>query len=374
MKVNTGKTFASGILHAEAGRLGGHKQVAGMLERRLSTVRVQGRPVQTLPSDAPFLYLGVTMTLTMNWKHHFENVIRKAKEQAQSVRASWATGGQRVKLAETVVRPGVTSSFCVAPFTPLHIRMLDGVLVGMYKQAYGQRRSTPTAAVHEDVSRFGLGCRSLLVEYVHESTKQYTEAYNDGGAYGAITRALVARQNGGLGGLTASELGARAMRHLRIRQLSTFAETGLTLVKTSTGETVELEGTDLQQVVAAVRAAAGTQLAAVVTQKVLLPLIDVGVEYITDVLSRDCTKVLSAADLRKKYGSRVRTKHIQALHKLAHLLHDPAPSKVCNDKAQLSADAMEAMGIRAVAAEHLPILTAPYMHPLGQVDLRNMAV
>ncbi len=53
-----------------------------MLERRLGTVRVQGRPVQTLPSDAPFLYLGVTMTLTMNWRHHFENVIRKAKDQA----------------------------------------------------------------------------------------------------------------------------------------------------------------------------------------------------------------------------------------------------------------------------------------------------
>jgi hypothetical protein len=164
MVVNTGKTFASGILHAEAARFGGHKQVAGMLARRLGALRVQGRPVQTLPSDAPFLYLGVTMTLTMNWKHHFENVIRKAKDQAQSVRASWATGGQRVKLAETVVRPGITSSFSVAPFAPLHIRVLDGVLVGMYKQAYRQRRSTPTAAVHEDVNRFGMGCWSLLVD------------------------------------------------------------------------------------------------------------------------------------------------------------------------------------------------------------------
>ena len=185
MAVNTGKTFASGILHAEAAAHGGHKQVAGMLRRRLEAqVRVQGQPVQVVASDAPFLYLGVTMTLTLDWRHNYASAIRKAKEQAQSVRTSWGKGHQKVKMAETVVRAGIASSFSVAPFTPVHIRMLDGVLVGMYKQAYGQRRSTPTAMVQEDVQRFGMGCTSLLVGYTHECIKRFTEAYNDEGAYG----------------------------------------------------------------------------------------------------------------------------------------------------------------------------------------------
>jgi hypothetical protein len=155
------------------------------------------------------------------------------------------------------------------------------------------------------------------------------------------------------------------MRHLRVRQLSAFADIGLVLTRTSTNETVGLEGTDLHGVVAAVRAAAGTQLAAVLTQKVLLPLIDVGVEYITDVLSRDYTKVISAQDLRRKYGRRVRTKHIQALYKLAYLLHDPAPTKVCTDKAQLCQEVVEAKGIRTVADAHMQTLHAPSALPLG---------
>ena len=50
MAVNTGKTFASGILHAEAARHGGHKQVAGMLQRRLGSITVQGKPVETQAS------------------------------------------------------------------------------------------------------------------------------------------------------------------------------------------------------------------------------------------------------------------------------------------------------------------------------------
>jgi hypothetical protein len=128
-----------------------------------------------------------------------------------------ATGGQIVKMAETVVRPGITSSFSVAPFSPMHVWLLDSVMVGIYKRAYRQRRSTPSAAVHEDHNRFGMGYKSLLASYAHESTKQITEAYNDAGAYGIVTRSLLRHQSGALGGLDANELGKVAMRHLCIR-------------------------------------------------------------------------------------------------------------------------------------------------------------
>jgi hypothetical protein len=252
MKVNAGKTFALGVLHNTAANFGGHKHVAAKLQRQLRRITVQGQSLACLAPDDPFLYLGVTMTLTLNWRHNFDNVMAKAKEQAEALYRSLATGGQIVKLAETVLRPGIASSFSVAPFTPMQIKLLDSVMVGVYKRAYRQRRSTPTAAVHEDPSRFGMGCTSLLVGYAHESTKQLTEAYNDGGAYGIITRSLLRQQARALGGLDAGELGTVAMRHLRIHQLSAMRDGNLRLVNMEASKSVNLEGTDLYRIIAAI--------------------------------------------------------------------------------------------------------------------------
>jgi hypothetical protein len=299
------------------------------------------------------------MTLTLDWRHNFTTVMSKAKEQANALYRSLATGGQVVKLAETVLRPGIASSFSVAPFTPLQIKMLDSVMVGVYKRAYRQRRSTPSAAVHEDPNRFGMGCASLLVGYAHEATKQLTEAYNDGGAYGIITRSLLKLQARTLGGLDAGELGAVAMRHLRVRQLSAVRDSKLQLINMEASTSVDLEGTDLYRIVTAVREAAGGRLADAASQRILLPLLQLGMRHITDVLNPDCTWVMGAADLRLKFGSRrVKTKHVHAIYKLAYLLHEGTPGKVCTDKALLTRDAVEGAGARRIAAVHIPALRA----------------
>jgi hypothetical protein len=88
------------------------------------------------PSGAPFLYLGVTLTLALDWKHNFNKVTAKAREQARALYCSLATGGQIVKMAETVVRPCITSPFSVAPFSPMHVRLLDSVMAGIYYYCY----------------------------------------------------------------------------------------------------------------------------------------------------------------------------------------------------------------------------------------------
>jgi ribonuclease HI len=373
MAVNAGKTFASGILHKAAADFGGgHKRINGMLEKRLAQVQVQGQNVAYMPPEAPFLYLGVTMTLTLDWRHNFDNVIRKAKEQAQSLYRSLATGGQVVKMAETVVRPGISSSFGVAPFTPLHIRLLDSVMAGIYKRAYRQRTSTPTAAVHEDVNRFGMGCTSLLVTYAQEGVKQITEAYNEAGAYGIVTRSLLQHQTRVLGGLSAEELGKVAMRHLRIRQLSAAEAGKLRLVNVAESKSVCLAGTDLYNVVTAVREAAGEQLARAASHKIMVPLLSLGIRHITDVLSHDCTAVMTLADVRLKFGSRrVKTKHANALYKLSYLLHQAEPTSVCTDKRLLTAAAVESRGARHIATNHVPVLrAAPYTEQLS--TLQNM--
>ncbi len=81
-------------------------------------------------------------------------------------------------MINTMVKPIVTSTFMVAPYTAAQLRTLDGLIVGMAKRAYGQRRSAPTAMATEDVAKFGMGCPSLLVEYMQDKVKYLTEAIN----------------------------------------------------------------------------------------------------------------------------------------------------------------------------------------------------
>jgi hypothetical protein len=71
MKVNTGKTIISGILHATAKtkRYSTHAATdARVLAMQLENkIIVQGKPVTYQHPADPFTYLGVDLTLTLNW-------------------------------------------------------------------------------------------------------------------------------------------------------------------------------------------------------------------------------------------------------------------------------------------------------------------
>jgi hypothetical protein len=81
MKVNTGKTIISGILHATAQtkRYGTHAATdARVLALQLKNkIIVQGKPVTYQHPADPFTYLGVDLTLTLNWGHQLRKVLDK---------------------------------------------------------------------------------------------------------------------------------------------------------------------------------------------------------------------------------------------------------------------------------------------------------
>jgi hypothetical protein len=99
----------------------------------------------------------------------------------------------------------------------------------------------------------------------------------------------------------------------------------------------------------------------------MVPLLDLAMRHITDVLSPDCASVMSAQDLKPKFGSRrVKTKHINALYKLAYLLNEAEPQGICTDKSRLRREVIEANGVRRIASVHVQALrAAPYEHQLN---------
>ena len=66
MKVNASKSFVTGQLHRLADHLGGYRSVEPMLRAQLRGMQVQGQEVAYLPPSAPFRYLGVTLTMTLD--------------------------------------------------------------------------------------------------------------------------------------------------------------------------------------------------------------------------------------------------------------------------------------------------------------------
>jgi hypothetical protein len=127
--------------------------------------------------DQPFTYLGVDMTLTINWQHQYTKVHSIVRDLSRTLYHNRATCGQKVNMINTMVKPAIISSFMVAPFTAVQLRMLDGLVAGMVKRAYKLPRSTPTAMVMEDIAKFGMGCPSLLVDYMQAKVKYLTEAH-----------------------------------------------------------------------------------------------------------------------------------------------------------------------------------------------------
>jgi hypothetical protein len=233
MKVNTTKTIVSGILHhnATSGFVGhlhtvDHQLIAGRLR---NAIYVQGAPVKYLPPDEPFKYLGVKITLTLDWKPQFLTMLTTLKDKCQQLKRSRLPASTKLRIVRTVLKPKVAYAFSVAPYNPAHLKALDSQLAAVAKQAYGQRHAMPTAMVMEDIDRFGLGLTSLLVDYNHTSVKHLTEALNDATIYGTITHKLLRLQATQTAGLTAGQLRNIAWRFMRIRQLSAVQQSGLSM-------------------------------------------------------------------------------------------------------------------------------------------------
>jgi hypothetical protein len=78
--------------------------------------------------------------------------------------------------------------------------------------------------IMEDITSFGLGTTSLLVDYAHACVRHATYAINDEGTYGYVTRSLINAQASATGSIPAADLHHSAGSMLRIRQLSMLQE------------------------------------------------------------------------------------------------------------------------------------------------------
>ena len=164
-----------------------------MLENRLKIVTLHGKHPNILhPHEQPYHYLGVELTMTLNWKFQLEAVKLQAKAKLNS---SMLLPRQKLTYVQICIRPAVTYAFPISQYDVKGIQMLDKKMAAIAKQAMKLPRDLPNGVLLSSKERAGIGIGSLFVDYGQLSAAHLTRCFNDEGPLGRSTRSLYVWQH-----------------------------------------------------------------------------------------------------------------------------------------------------------------------------------
>jgi len=165
MSVNGTKCGVTGIRHGMDGRTQSNplsRSSIAALRNSLQDVHVQQQPIPFHhPDKDPYPYLGVLMTITLNFTHYYLALLAKLKEKTEQLNKSFATGPQRLRALTQCIIPGATYAFPLLPIGPTELNRCDAIIAKCAKQAVRLPLWVASRAVHASRAEGGLGIPSL---------------------------------------------------------------------------------------------------------------------------------------------------------------------------------------------------------------------
>ena len=124
--ISGSKTKATGILHKYPPRDENGLTSSQTLSHQLKqTIEVQQQKAQFIASDEPFLYLGVELTMDLNWKHQIQRMTGNLRNKLEALSASYASPRQTLNIIRTAIIPSLAYAFAVTPCTPSDLIIWD---------------------------------------------------------------------------------------------------------------------------------------------------------------------------------------------------------------------------------------------------------
>ena len=188
------------------------------LQNILKGVQLQEAAVPFHPPKQPLQYLGVTMTIHLDWRAQFAKAHKRLQAAIKHMEAPHFKTYQKVRAISGSIRMQLQYPFCVAPYTEAQLQLFDSLLTRAYKQAYGLAANIAQAVAHENVHAGGLGCPSLQTDYNKIQVQRLTSALNDPGPVGQLTRARMQLDKQCIDTLTAQHYPGLLRYSLRLRQ------------------------------------------------------------------------------------------------------------------------------------------------------------
>ena len=188
------------------------------LKNILKGVQLQKAEVPFHSPKTPLQYLGVTMTMHLDWRAQFDKAKKKLQAAIQNMKAPHFKTYQKVRTLRGSIRVQLQYPFCLAPYTEAQLQVFDSLMTRAYKQAYGLSPNIAQAVAHENLHEGGLGCPSLQADYNKIQVQRLTAALNDPGPVGQLTRARMQLDKQCIDALTAQHFPGLLKHSLRLRQ------------------------------------------------------------------------------------------------------------------------------------------------------------
>ena len=207
------KCAVTGVLH---GMQRTHRLSAaaalGVLSRLLTgafTAPGALHPVPFLPPSQPYPYLGVQLTLTLDWAPHLRALKDSILDKARAMMAADVPPLAALAMIERVIKPKIRHSMVACPFSAAQIYDLDALLARLARAFMRLGASFPTRAILAPRDQHGIGLVSLQTDYIRVCASNLVRALNDVDTGGSpsplaeITRSLLRTQMSAWGSLPA---------------------------------------------------------------------------------------------------------------------------------------------------------------------------
>jgi len=182
-------------------------------------IEIQRQKAQFLESDKPFCYLGVEITMDLNWKHQIQRMTHNLKNKLDNLGASYASPRQTLNIVRTAIIPSLAYAFAVTPCTPADLISWDIMIDRIIKHKHKLWTSTAAAMIREDCDNFGLGRTSICVEYHRRLTFALTSSLEDPSIrHRTISLNLLTKQISTLKTLSTAYLTKREGTNLHIKR------------------------------------------------------------------------------------------------------------------------------------------------------------
>ena len=259
LSINPSKCAVTGALH--------HTSATGSslsLDHHISLLRNQLshkfitldglHSIPFLPPTSAYKYLGIHITFNLDFRQHLSDLIQTTKTMASRLILSHVPPRAALSILQSVLRPKLTYSFCITPFSLTDIHTLDHLLTTITRILMGLAgRSGSSVAFPSQIIRCstlhgGVGLTSLLQDYIAISAQTLTRALNDTTSdLGVLTMSMLQHQLLAYGNLPVPLLPRRRHFHalpLSIRQLSLMNMADISLHCSPTGP-LKLLGNDM---------------------------------------------------------------------------------------------------------------------------------
>ncbi|KAJ9509925.1 hypothetical protein QJQ45_011465 [Haematococcus lacustris] len=323
--ISHSKTLATAALHhsVETGMCSNAAEADKRARQQLQTPlhRTTGRDYHRPTS--PSTYLGVLITMTLDWKPQHTAMITQLRQKLERLRRSFASARQAIHIIRTAIIPSLAYSFCAVPCTPGDLELYDRTINQCVKLKLRLPLGTPNAIIREDADKLGIGISSTAQEYHARNTTALTHSLQSTDvAHAHISRSMLHKQITWLN-TQASTQGHRMLtllhHTLRARQLVYASISGLS----ATEKGLPLYHEECQTLGRLITQASSSQAHDVVSASITC-LKSLGITRASELSCEGNTHIITGSMLTSKYGKKVKQKHIIALNKLAAMAAQPS--------------------------------------------------